>query len=234
MCTSQNSHSSLVKTHRSQCIQSSCFLADLTLLFLSKLPFSLQLLHTHTPPKVTCTWLQHLDSHPENHLGPWLQTQSKERAGPTPIQRQTVGNAYRHPVTHAKQCSGAHTSRSLWAQSSVEALGDEQTCGHTHAHLQTITCAHGHAHRHPNPPTFRHPHRCLTRPQHQAPPPPFRRRWEDWGLRALPLLPPSGPISPRSRVPEVWRPPRPPTWLGERMARGGWEAWSQIVLILIP
>lgn len=127
MCTSQNSHSSLVKTHRSQCIQSSCFLAVLTLLFLSKLPFSLQLLHTHTPPKVTCTWLQHLDSHPENHLGPWLQTQRKERAGPTPTQKQTVGNAHRHPVIYAKQCSGEHTSRSLWAQSPVEALGDEET-----------------------------------------------------------------------------------------------------------
>lgn len=211
MCTSQNSHSSLVKTHRSQCIQSSCFVAVLTLLFLSKLPFSLQLLHTHTPPKVTCTWLQHLDSHPENHLGPWLQTQRKERAGPTLLRSRqwemhigTLSHMQSNAVgnIHPDHCGHSHQ----WKHWEMR----RQTCGHTHAHLQTITCARGHAHRHPNPPTFRHQHRCLARPQHQAPPPPFRRRWEGLGFEGAPPSPSLWPHLSKVQSPRGLGPAPPP------------------------
>lgn len=58
---------------------------------------------------------------------------------------------------------------------------------------------------------------------------------EGWGLRALFLLPPSGPGSPRSRV-SVGSGARPAPQPGSRSdwREGGWEAWSQIVLILSP
>lgn len=56
-----------------------------------------------------------------------------------------------------------------------------------------------------------------------------------WGLRALFLLPPSGPCSPRSRVPVGFEArPAPQPGLRNEWREGGWEAWSRIVLILSP
>lgn len=136
--------------------------------------------------------------------------------------------------THMQSNAARSTHPDHRGQSPTEALGYErEICVHTHAHLQivqTITHAHRHAHRHPKPPTLRLPHRCPARPQHQAPPPPlFRSRWRGLGLRALAfLLPLSGPAlqGPESQW-SLEPAPRPPTWLGERLARrGGWEAWS--------
>lgn len=91
----------------------------------------------HTPH--SSTWIPH----PQNHLGPSLQTGPKERTGPTPTHRQTIASAHRHRFTHshAKQCSGAHTVTG-------EALryGDRNMHAHIctppdHLHYHTCTLA---------------------------------------------------------------------------------------------
>ena len=95
-------------------------------------------------------WLENKGLPPESPKKPEALAVSTWGCGPTSVPPRVVPVTWKrptgplHPVLcflvavihrHAKQCSGAHISRSLWAQSQAEALGCEETCVHTHAHL---------------------------------------------------------------------------------------------------
>lgn len=157
-----------------------CFLAVLTLPFCAKLPLTHQLLQTCTHLPRSHTWLSTWIPHPENHLGPSLHTQPKERAGPTPSHRQKVGSAHRSVShTHMQSIAVGHRHPDHYGQSLAEALGYEQTgaWGHTQAHLRTITRAHQHAHRHLHCPILRHPAQVPSQASTLSPSPtPFQKQ----------------------------------------------------------
>lgn len=120
----------------------------------------------------------------------------------THMQSNAVGH------THPDHCGNSHRQR-------PPGYEETATCGHTHAHLQTITRAHRHAHRHPNPPILRHPHRCLAGPEDQVPPPSFRSRWGGLGFEGAPPPPSLRPQLSKVHSPRGLKPAPPPN-----LARG--------------
>lgn len=99
MYTSQSSHSSLAKTLRGQCIQSSAFWQPWHCFFCSKPSLTLLLLQTgtHLPRSHTGsrTWIPH----PENHLGPSLQRDLRREQAHTVLAGR-LWAVHTGPVSH--------------------------------------------------------------------------------------------------------------------------------------